>query len=167
MSRKQYRSFLVAFAILALAGLPSCGHDQQLVSISIQPATQTFGASNIPVNLDAGLSVQLRALGSYIHPPVTKDVTDQVTWNSNTPEMVTVSATGLLTATGLSCGTALVSATVTTNHSSGNISSSGTIVTGYMSANVVCFHVNLGGSGPTVAMHSRGGPSRTSQLPGL
>ena len=53
----------------------SCARDQQLVSITIQPDTQTFGASNIPVPADAGLSVQLRALGHYVHPPVTKDIT--------------------------------------------------------------------------------------------
>ena len=28
--------------------------------------------------------MQLRALGTYIHPPVTKDITNQVTWESNT-----------------------------------------------------------------------------------
>jgi len=39
-----------------------------------------------------------------IHPPVTKDITNQVTWNSNTPDMVTVSSTGLITDTGFSCG---------------------------------------------------------------
>jgi hypothetical protein len=60
--------------------VPSCGHDQQLVSISIAPSTETFGASNIPVSADAGLNVQLRALGTYIHPPVTKDITNQATW---------------------------------------------------------------------------------------
>jgi len=52
--------------------------------------------------------------------------------------MVTVDATGMLTATGQTCGTTLVTATVTTNHSTGNIDSSGAIVTGTMTANVVC-----------------------------
>jgi hypothetical protein len=139
MSWKQYRFSLAAFAILCLVELPSCGHDQQLVDISIQPATETFGAATIPVSADAGLNVQLRALGDYIHPPVTKDITDQVTWASNDTQMVTVSSTGLLTATGVACGSSLVSATVNTNKSTGNLSSSGAIVTGYMTANVVCF----------------------------
>jgi len=84
--------------------LSSCARDQQLTSITVQPPIETFGATNIPVNLDAGLDVQLRALGTYIHPPVTKDITNQVTWNSNTPDMVTVSSTGLITDTGFSCG---------------------------------------------------------------
>jgi hypothetical protein len=86
--------------------LPSCGHDQQLVSISVQPSTETFGAANIPVSQDTGLNVQLTALGSYIHPPVTKDITSEVTWTSNTPQMAMVSSSGVLSATGEACGTA-------------------------------------------------------------
>jgi hypothetical protein len=134
---------LAAFLVSAL----SCGRDQQLVSIEIQPGVETVGATNIPVALDAGPIVQLRALGTYIHPPVTKDITDQVTWVSNTTGMFTVSATGFLTATGDSCGGTLVSATATTNTSAGGISSSGAIVTGYMTANVVCYTGTGGGTG--------------------
>src|SRR5690349_15670061 len=106
----------LAFALAAfLINSLSCARDQQLVSITVQPGTETFGAPNIPVSADAGLNVQLRALGNYIHPPVTKDITDQVTWASNTPDMVTVNSTGLITATGNSCGGTLISATVNTN----------------------------------------------------
>src|SRR5271167_1801853 len=122
---------LVAVASLLL-GVNSCGRSQQLVSIQIQPALETFGASTIPVGDDAGLTVQLRALGTYIHPPVTKDITSQVSWASNDTQMMTVDSTGLLTATGVTCGGTLVSATVETNTSAGGLSSSGAIVTGYM-----------------------------------
>lgn len=128
----------LTFACGVAIFMPSCGHDQQLVGISIEPSTETFGAATIPVNEDAGLNVQLRALGSYIHPPVTKDITAQVTWATDTPQMVTVNSTGVLTATGLACGNAIVSATVKTNSSAGGLSSSGAIVTGSMTANVVC-----------------------------
>jgi Big-like domain-containing protein len=121
-----------------LLALLSCGRDQQLVGITILPSDETFGASNIPVSADAGLSVQLRALGHYIHPPVTKDITDKVSWASDDNQMVTVDSTGLITATGGSCGSTLISATVNTNFSSGNRPSSGAIVTGNMTANVVC-----------------------------
>lgn len=140
---------IIALVVLASALLTvsSCGRDQQLVSIQIQPSVETFGESNIPVSLDAGLQVQLRALGTYIHPPVTKDITSEVTWASNDTQMMTVSSTGMLTATGDSCGGTLVSATVNTNTSSGGISSSGAIVTGYMTGNVVCFTGTGGGSG--------------------
>jgi hypothetical protein len=118
----------------------SCGHDQELQSIEVQPANETFGATNIPVNLNAGLSVQLRALGHYIHPPVTKDITSQVTWASSDSQMITVNSAGLITATGNVCGTGtVVSATVQTNHSTSGQSSSGAIVTGNMNASVTCF----------------------------
>jgi hypothetical protein len=133
---RNWLSFVLVGA-LALC-LPSCGHDQQLVSITIQPATETFGATNIPVFADAGLSVQLKALGHYIHPPVTKDITSQVTWDSNDIQMVTVNSTGLITATGKTCGGTLISATVNTNSSVGNLHSAGAIVTSFMQANVVC-----------------------------
>jgi hypothetical protein len=168
MSRKLYRLFAVAFALGCLAGIPSCGHDQQLVGITVQPTTETFGAANIPVSADAGLSVQLRALGSYIHPPVTKDITDQVTWSSNTPNMVAVSSTGLVAPTGNACGGTIVSATVTTNHSAGNLPSSGALVTGNMTANVVCF-TGAGGGGPslTVNFPGPGSGSITSSPSGL
>lgn len=139
MSKKSSALMGLCVALFLLANLLACGHEQQLVSITIEPATETFGAENIPVDLDAGLNVQLRALGSYIHPPVTKDVTNQVTWVSNTPHMVTVNSTGLITATGNSCGSTVITATVTTNRSTGDVASTGAIVTGSMTASVVCF----------------------------
>jgi len=122
-----------ALAVVLAASLASlsCGNSQQLVSIDITPAVENFGFA-------PGLSVQLRALGTYIHPPVTKDITNQVTWDSNTPEMVTVNSTGLITTTGVTCGSTVISATVQTNHSVGDQSSSGAIVTGTMQANVTC-----------------------------
>ncbi len=160
MSWMPRRFILVAFAILCVAGLPSCGRDQELTGITIQPATETFGDSNTPVNLDAGLNVQLRALGTYIHPPVTKDITGQVTWAANDTQMVTVTPGGLLTATGLVCGNSLVAATVTTNKV-GTLSSSGAIITGYMTANVVCFTGGGGGSGPILTVNFAGAGSGT------
>jgi hypothetical protein len=127
--------FLAAFL---LSTMSACGHDQQLESITVIPAVENFGSTKIPVIDDAGLNVQLRALGSYSHPPVTKDITSQVTWTSNTPQMVTVDANGVITATGLACGGTIISATIVTNHSDGAISSTGALVTGSMQANVIC-----------------------------
>jgi hypothetical protein len=127
--------FLAAFL---LSTMSACGHDQQLESITVIPAVENFGSTKTPVIDDAGLNVQLRALGSYIHPPVTKDITSQVTWTSNTPQMVTVDANGVASATGLACGGTIISATIVTNHSDGAISSTGALVTGSMQANVIC-----------------------------
>ena len=63
-----YRKWFSIAALVALATLllsvSSCGHSQQLVSVTIQPASETFGAATIPVIDDAGLAVQLRALGN-------------------------------------------------------------------------------------------------------
>jgi len=160
---------LIAGSIL-LISLSSCGHSQELVSISIQPSSQTFGASNIPVIDNAGAQVQLRALGNYIHPPVTKDITSQVTWTSNTPQMFSVDSSGVLTATGAACGGALISATVTTNSSSAGLSSSGALVTGTMTANVVCFTSSGGGANSpalTVTFLGSGSGSVTSNPSGI
>lgn len=154
-----FRCALALVLAVCLVTSLSCGRDQQLVGITVVPGTETFGASTIPVQDDAGLSVQLRALGQYIHPPVTKDITDKVTWATNTPDMVTVNSTGLISATGLSCGGTIISATVQKNSSDGGLSSSGAIVTGSMQANVVCFTGTGGGggSGPILAVQFAGG----------
>ena len=161
---KRLRCFWLFVVVLCAVGMSSCAHDQELVGITVQPSSETFGASNIPVIANAGSHVQLRALGSYIHPPATKDITNQVTWASNDTQTVTVDSSGLLTATGLACGSSLVSATVTTNHSSGGRSSSGAIVTGTMTANVICFT-----SGPTLTILFAGGGAGTviSSPPGI
>ena len=161
--------WLSVIALVVVAGsllTVSCGHSQQLVSIQIQPSVETFGASNIPVPANAGSQVQLRALGTYIHPPVTKDITDQVTWNSNDPQMMTVSSTGLLIATGGACGGTLVSATVNTNTSEGGLNSNGAIVTGYMTGNVVCYTSTGGGSGnPALSVIFASGTGSVSSSP--
>ena len=169
MKRKWSGVIILVAAAGLLLSLSSCGRDQELVSIQIQPTTETFGASNIPVAADAGLSVHLRALGTYIHPPVTKDITNQVTWASNDTQMMTVDPTGVLTVTGLSCGGTLVSATATTNKSAGGLSSSGAIVTGYMTGNVVCFTSSGGGGLPvlTLTFAGNGSGTVTSSPPGL
>ena len=149
------RNWLGLVGIVAVGGLlfsvSSCGRDQELVSIQIQPSVETFGDANTQVNLDAGLTVQLRAIGNYIHPPVSKDITSQVTWTSNDTQMVTVDPSGVLTATGIACGSSLVSATMKTNRSSGGLSSSGAIITASMTANVVCF-TGTGGGSPSISL---------------
>ena len=125
--------FLAAFGTLMyILALASCAHDQQLTSITVQPDTEDFGAP------DPSLQVQLRAFGHYIHPPVTKDITDQVTWATNTPDVATVSTTGLLAPGGVACGNAQITATVRTNHSTADRPSSGAIITGSMTATVEC-----------------------------
>ncbi len=145
--------------VFSLVAMLSCAHDQQLVGITIRPEVENFGSA------DPTLNVQLRAIGNYIHPPVSKDITDQVIWNSNTPNMVTVTSTGLLSPAGFACGNALVSATVMTNHSVGNRPSSGAIISSSMTANVAC----LSTTGPilTVNFAGPGSGNVTSSPQGL
>jgi hypothetical protein len=148
--------FTIIFAAGLLLSLASCGRDQELTQITVQPSTETFGATNIPVPADMGLNVQLRALGTYIHPPVTKDITTLVTWASNTPQMVTVGTGGLITVTGNACGNTLVSATMKSNN--------GGIQTGFMTANVVCFS-GTGPVGPSLIVTFAGGTGTVVSSP--
>jgi Bacterial Ig-like domain (group 2) len=140
--------FTIFFSASLLLSLSGCGHDQELIAITVQPPIETFGAPNIPVSADAGLNVNLRAYGSYIHPPVTKEISGQVTWSSNTPQMVTVDAAGTITATGNACGNTLVSATMAASH--------GGIQVGFMTATVVCF-TGAGPTGPSLIVNFAGG----------
>jgi hypothetical protein len=139
MIRKWFSIVVLIVIATFLLSISSCADPQELVSITVQPQTETFGASNIPVPTLAGAQVLLTASGTYVHPPVTKDITDQVTWFSNTPQMVTVNSTGVITVTGSACGATLVSATVQTNADASGVSSQGAVVSGYMTANVTCF----------------------------
>jgi len=161
MKAKWFATVALILVAISLLSVSSCGRSQELVSIEIQPTVETVGASNIPVPADAGFQVQLRALGSYVHPPVTKDITNQVTWASNDVQMFTVSSTGLLNATGVACGSTLVSATVTTNSDGSGLSSSGAIVTGYMTANLVCYTGGAGGGEPILTVNFLGSGTGT------
>jgi hypothetical protein len=89
-----------------LVSLPGCGHSQKLVGITVSPSGFTF---LVP---DPTLQVQYTATGSYIHPPATKDITDQVTWKADFAQLVTFSGPGLVSPEGDHCGVANISATL-------------------------------------------------------
>jgi hypothetical protein len=101
----------------AIVSLPSCGHDQKVVSLTISPTTSTFlvpGFTPPPPNP----TQQYTATATYIHPPATKDVTSQATWKIDNG-VATLVSPGLFTATpppaGSStgpCGVADISASV-------------------------------------------------------
>jgi hypothetical protein len=87
----------VLMAVGAVLSLPSCGHDQKLVSMTITPTTSTFlepGFTPPPPNP----TQQYTATATYIHPPATKDVTSQATWKIDNG-VATMSSPGLFTAT--------------------------------------------------------------------
>jgi hypothetical protein len=88
------RQFLfVAGVIFVSLVMVQCQESPSLASIQILPdnAALTY----------AGQSLQYKALGTYLHlqhPIVTKDITNQVIWQSTNPGAATISSTGLATA---------------------------------------------------------------------
>ena len=96
-------SLILGFA-LSLAGCSS----PSLVSIAITPSTQYF-------TLTPGLTVQYTAIGTFdqgTHPKTTQDITDEVTWKSNSLGIATISSTGLVTTTGTEYGASIITASM-------------------------------------------------------
>jgi hypothetical protein len=120
MNRNWFSLLLICSAAMLI---PGCSTGQQLVGITVTPATVVFGGT------DPALFVQLTATGSYSHPPATKDITNQVTWTSSVVQVAQVTATGKVSPT-TDCGVAGITASLLTNHPSGNV------MTGTMSVTV-------------------------------
>lgn len=122
-------SLLFAGAVLSL---PSCGHDQKLQSISISPATVTYQTPQ-------SVSAVLKAYGTYIHPPATKDISAQVTWATDVPDMLVLTPVtdGEQVGPNGVCGIADVSATAPEG-----TGGAGNIVVGYAT-------MTIDGSQPT------------------
>lgn len=100
-----FRRFFVALSLVgALVQLTSCTSSPGLSSIVISPAAPTVG---LALNSDGTLappSAQIptnyQAIGYYTHPghpPIMKDLTNQVTWYTDVPDLVTISSTGVAT----------------------------------------------------------------------
>jgi len=115
---------LMAAAALLLCQ-PSCARSQKLVGIVVSPQGSTITQS-------PGIQVQTQftALGTYIHPPETKDVTQKAVWKTDTPSIIQVvpGTPGLIETTGKGCGTNLgVTASIYSNPSN---PSAGSVVVG-------------------------------------
>jgi hypothetical protein len=92
-------------AVGTLLSLPSCGHDRKLVGIQIEPQNFTF------LTPDTSATEQFTALGTYIHPPETEDITSQVKWAVDFANVVTMNQ-GLVSPYGHgSCGGIDITAT--------------------------------------------------------
>jgi hypothetical protein len=109
MNGRWWSVVVLVVAGVLLFSLSSCARDQKLVSIALQPSAgfvfEGFGAQG-----------QFTALGTYIHPPETKDITDKVVWSLNIANFGTLTQTGQLTYTRADgCGSGEVSATVYSN----------------------------------------------------
>jgi hypothetical protein len=93
-------------AVGAALSLPSCGHDQKLTGLTIQPQTFTF------LTPDPQATEQLTALGTYIHPPATMNITQQVKWSVDFADVVTISQSGVVSPVGTGgCGGVDITAT--------------------------------------------------------
>ncbi len=92
-------------AVGAVLSLPSCGHDQKLVSIAVQPSTFTF------LTPDPAGTEQYTATGTYIHPPATTDITSQATWKVD-DGVVTMNAGLVSPGPALGCGGGTISASL-------------------------------------------------------
>ncbi len=108
MSRKWFSILALIAAATFLLSLSSCALNSHLLSIQVQPSSGgTFGGA------DPTLFFDFKAFGSYSHPPRTVDITDQVNWQSDNPQVVQVTNMGVVSpSTDLGCGLANIFATM-------------------------------------------------------
>ncbi len=129
---------LIATASLFLS-LSSCGFNQHLVSIQVVPPGATFNS--------VGASIVFKAMGTYIHPPATKDITNIVTWSVDSQNLVTISNTSMVTAVSI-CGSGNLTASY---YDSPNQVSGSAFLTGGGAGTAACnqaiLTVNIVGSG--------------------
>ena len=131
-------------AVGAVLSLPSCGHDQKLVSIAVTPTAVIYPSPT------SG-AADFHASGTYIHPPETKDITAQVTWTTDVTELLSfayVAGTGETVAPNNgNCGIANIwaSAPEGTGGGANIVTSAPSTVTANNTANPLC----PGGGGAT------------------
>lgn len=110
MIRKWFGFTALIITGMTLLSLASCARSQKLTSINIQPGNGTFAT------VDPSLYFQYKAYGSYIHPPETHDITSQVTWQTDNPQVAQFTAPGVISP-NTNCGIAQIFATM---HNSSN-----------------------------------------------
>jgi hypothetical protein len=105
MTRKWLCKWIGIFGLVSasmwLLSLSSCARSTRLTGITIQPSTGTFGA------VDPSANFGFKAFGTYIHPPKTVDITDQVNWQSNNPQVIQITSAGVASP-NIDCGVAQV-----------------------------------------------------------
>lgn len=146
MTGKTFGKWMLMLAVMVtgflLLGLASCARNQHLVGIAVVPPG--------PVTFEGvGASIQFKALGTYIHPPETKDITNQVTWSIDSQNLVTFSTSspGLVTAVSI-CGSGNVMASMNAppNYIFGTAFVTGSGV-GSATCNQALLSVSISGSG--------------------
>jgi hypothetical protein len=115
-----WKWFKLALVCSIAIMVPSCGHDQQLTAIEVRPAGFVFEGF--------GAQGQFSAIGTYIHPPQAKDITNQVVWTIDVQNFATITQTGLVTSTRIDgCGSGNVTAS---HYSNPTNPSAGSVITG-------------------------------------
>jgi hypothetical protein len=102
MSRKWFSFLALIAAMTLLCTSSSCGFNQHLVSIQVVPPGATFNS--------VGASIVFKAMGTYEHPPETKDITDSVTWSVDSQALVSITNTSEVTSLNI-CGSGNLYAT--------------------------------------------------------
>jgi len=98
---------------LAILPLTSCANDPSLTSIVITPSSYTITLASNGNGGYYGGYWSYEATGYYTHPEheaQTEDITNEVTWTSLAPIMVTINSSGVATPTGLATGTSQITA---------------------------------------------------------
>ena len=113
------RRVLGTVVVFATMNFLSCMHQLKLVSIAISPTGFTF------LTPDTKSQGVFTALGTYIHPPDTRDITNKVTWKTDVPQLIKIDG-GVVSPLG-GCGGANVSASLQDN---------GNLVIGYATVTV-------------------------------
>jgi hypothetical protein len=106
MHERWLRCALGAALVFTVMTSLSCMHERKLVSITIHPLAFTFPTP------DPSAQGVFTALGNYIHPPDTRDITDQVTWKTDVPQLLQINKGVVSPQPGNVCGIADVSASM-------------------------------------------------------
>lgn len=121
MNERWLRGVLSAALMLAAMNFASCGNKRKLVSIAVQPPAGTF------LTPDPNGQIVFTALGSYIHPPDTRDISNKVTWKTDIPQLIVINGGTVSPQPGNVCGIANLSA---------SFQDGGNLVTGYATVTV-------------------------------
>ncbi len=158
MKERWLRCALGAALVVTAMNFLSCMHERKLVAIAIHPSGFIFPTPNPSVQ---GV---FTALGTYIHPPDARDITDKVTWKTDVPQLLQINGGVVSPQPGNVCGIADVSASM---QDGGNLVIGYATVTVNDPSNPLC----PGGSQTkgvlTVTLAGLGAGSVTSSPPGI
>ena len=92
--------------MLVAVNFLSCGKDRRLVSITVQPTGFTF------LTPSSTATAVFTAIGTYVHPPGTADISSKVVWKTDVPGLIKFSGSTVSLPSNAGCGIATVSASL-------------------------------------------------------